>query len=156
MELNTTEIIPDFIAKVKYNPKFTKYGYIQEHRRYKLLLKDICKKSPAARILLDVMECYMNDINEVYLTQQEMAAETGLKARQIINCLNFLASIKVIKKEKFKGSNRYIMNSNIWWQSYGDKVHLCRNNELPLDPNDPSKVYADYPHYKIVKELHPI
>lgn len=97
------------------------YNFVQIEKRTLRLVRELYADNPAAGKLLFILAEKMNRQNALVCSYETISKITGLGRTTLYKAIKYLKNHNWIEVIKVGTANAYIINSRVFWQSYGDK-----------------------------------
>lgn len=97
------------------------YNFVQIEKRTLRLVRELYADNPAAGKLLFILAEKMNRQNALVCSYETISKITGLGRTTLYKAIKYLKTHNWIEVIKVGTANAYIINSRVFWQSYGDK-----------------------------------
>lgn len=114
-------------------------NFVQVEKRAFKDLRGLIDRSPVAAKLLLIMGEKMNKQNALLCSFKTLCEITGLSRSTLSAAVSLLKSECWIEVIKIGTANAYIVNSRVFWQSYGNLKHATFNATIVASSSEQDK-----------------
>ncbi|HGS8738445.1 TPA: replication/maintenance protein RepL [Enterococcus faecalis] len=97
------------------------FNFVQIEKRSLRLVRELYDQNATAGKLLFILAEKMNNQNALVCSYETMSKITGLGRTALYKAIRYLKDNNWIQVIKVGTANAYVINSRVFWQSYGDK-----------------------------------
>lgn len=130
----------DLLAKEKADEDAKKNrNFVQVEKRAFKELRGLIDRSPVAAKLLLILGEKMNRQNALLCSFKTLGEITGLSRSTLSTAISLLKSECWIEVVKIGTANAYIVNSRVFWQSFGNLKHATFNATIVASSTEQEK-----------------
>lgn len=118
----------DLLAREKAEEEAKKnHNFVQVEKRSLRDIRGLIDRSPNAAKLLFIMAEKMNRQNALLCSFKTLQEITGLSRTTLSNAVSLLKQEHWVQVIKVGTANAYVVNSRVFWQSFGNLKHAVFN-----------------------------
>lgn len=118
----------DLLAREKAEEEAKKnHNFVQVEKRSLRDIRGLIDRSPNAAKLLFIMAEKMNRQNALLCSFKTLQEITGLSRTTLSNAVSLLKQEHWVQVIKVGTANAYVVNSRVFWQSFGNMKHAVFN-----------------------------
>ena len=120
------------------------FNFVQIEKRALRELRGLIERSPTAAKVITLMAEKMNRQNALVCSYDTLSKITGLSRATLARAVKVLAEEHWIQVVKVGTANAYVINSKVFWQSYGDKKMTVFHAAIIASSDEQEKPVEDW------------